>query len=166
MKNTIALTILAAVAAGTALAHPHFNKTVTASLPGDVEAKITYNTTPANEGRAASAAVGQFVTPRRPVLELSGDVKVGDVSLAAGQYTIGVIKNAEDDWTLALYPGRLGRGDTPDAAKVIRLDSVFSKDKGSSGHMLLDITPGDGKFEGKAVLTLRFGSLHLAGALS
>jgi hypothetical protein len=166
MHRQIALTLLAGVAASTALAHPHFNKTVTAALPGGVEAKISYNTTPANEDRAKSAAVGQFVTPRGPRLELSGEVKAGDATLPAGEYTIGVIKNGENDWTLALYPGRLGRGEKPDAAKVIRLDSMFSGDGGTAGHMLLDLTPGDGKFEGKAVLTLHFGSLFLAGALS
>ena len=165
MKRALALTAVALVAASAALAHPHFNKTVTASLPQGVEAKISYATTPANETHAENAAVGQFVTPRRPVLELSGEVTVGSATLAAGEYTIGVIKNAENDWTLALYPGRLGRGDTPDDAKVIRLDSMFSKEKGTAGHMLVDITPGDGKFEGKAVLTLHFGSLFLAGAL-
>jgi hypothetical protein len=165
MNRTLALAVVVGVVASAAFAHPHFNKTVTAALPGGVEAKITYNTTPANETRAQSAAVGAFVTPRRPVLELSGEVKAGSATLAAGEYTIGVIKNAENDWTLALYPGRLGRGDTPDAAKVIRLDSMFSTDKGSAGHMLLDVTPGDGRFEGKAVLTLHFGSLFLAGAL-
>jgi hypothetical protein len=165
MNRTIALTVVVGVVASAALAHPHFNKTVTVSLPQGVEAKISYNTTPANEARAQNAAVGEFMTPRGPVLDLSGEVKAGEATLAAGQYTIGVIKNAENDWTLALYPGRLRRGDTPDAAKVIRLDSMFSADQGSAGHMLLDITPGDGKFEGKAVLTLHFGSLFLAGAL-
>lgn len=165
MNRTIALTILGALGATVAVAHPHFNKTVTASLPGGVEATISYNTTPANEARADSTAVGQFVTPRGPRLELSGEVTAGSATLAAGEYTIGVIKNGDDDWTLALYPGRLGRGESPDAAKVIRLDSMFSKDEGTAGHMLLDITPGSGQFEGKAVLTLHFGSLFLAGEL-
>jgi len=32
--------------------------------------------------------------------------------------------------------------------------------------MLIDITPGHGKFEGKAVLTLHFGSLFLMGVLA
>jgi len=166
MNRTLGLAAAMALVASAALAHPHFNKTVTVSLPQGVEAKITYNTTPANEQRAADAAVGQFVTPRNPVLELSGDVTAGAAQIPAGQYTIGVIKNGEDDWTLALYPGRLGRGETADATRLIRLDSVFSKDHGTAPHMLIDITPGDGKFEGKAVLTLHFGSLFLAGALS
>lgn len=152
--------------ASVALAHPHFNKTVTATLSPGVEVTITYNTTPANEIHAQNAKVGDFVTPRRPVLKLSAELKTDKATLPACEYTIGVIKNAEKDWTLALYPGRLQRGDTPDAAKAIRLDSMFSADHGTADHMLIDVTPGHGKFEGKAVLTLHFGSLFLAGALA
>ena len=158
--------VVASLVASSALAHPHFNKTVTATLAPNVEVTITYNTTPANEAHAQTAKVGEFVTPRRPVLKLSAELKAGKATLPAGEYTIGVIKNADKDWTLALYPGRLQRSDTPDPAKAIRLDSMFSADHGTADHMLVDVTPGHGKFEGKAVLTLHFGSLFLAGALS
>ncbi|HEX9189368.1 MAG TPA: hypothetical protein VGB87_19980 [Vicinamibacteria bacterium] len=154
------------LAAGVALAHPHFNKTVTATIGSNVEVAITYNTTPANEAHAGTAKVGEFVTPRRPVLKLSAELKSEKTTLPAGEYTIGVIKNADRDWTLALYPGRLQRGDTPDSARAIRLDSMFSTDHGTSPHMLIDITPGEGRLEGKAVLTLHFGSLFLAGVLA
>jgi hypothetical protein len=152
--------------AGAAAAHPHFNKTVTAKLPSGVEASISYNTTPANELRATEAPVGVFVTPRRPVLKLSGALETGGVTVPAGEYTIGVIKNAEKDWTMALYPGVLGRADKPDVAKAIKLESAFASDKGVAEHMLIDITPGAAKLEGRAVLTLHFGSLFLSGALS
>jgi hypothetical protein len=152
--------------AGLADAHPHFNKTVTAKLPGGVEATITYNTTPSNEVRAAEAPVGVFVTPRRPVLKLSGALETGKVTVPAGDYTIGVIKNADKDWTMALYPGVLGREDKPDVAKAIRLESAFSSDHGVAEHMLIDMTPGGPKLEGRAVLTLHFGGLFLSGALS
>jgi hypothetical protein len=149
-----------------ASAHPHFNKSVTAKLPGGTEATITYNTTPANEVRATEAPVGVFVTPRRPVLKLSAALETGGVTVPAGDYTIGVIKNGDKDWTLALHPGVLGREDKPDNAKVVKLDSAFSSDHGVAEHMLVDITPGAGKFEGRAVLTLHFGHLFLSGALS
>ena len=165
MRN-IGRGIALSLAASVALAHPHFNKTLTATLSPGVEVTITYNTTPANETHAQTAKVGDFVTPRRPVLKLSAELKTEKATLPAGEYTIGVIKNAEKDWTLALYPGRLQRGDTPDSAKAIRLESMFSADHGTADHMLIDVTPGHGKFEGKAVLTLHFGSLFLAGALA
>jgi hypothetical protein len=166
MKRRLALVLATAFVAGVALAHPHFNKTVTVTLPQGVEATITYNTTPANEVHAQNAKLGEFVTPRRPVLKLSAELKTGTLTLPAGEYTIGALKTGEKDWVLALYPGRLQRGDTPDAAKSVRLESAFSTDKGTAEHMLIDITPGHGKFEGKAVLTLHFGSLFLAGVLA
>ncbi len=114
---------------------------------------------------AEKAQVGTFVTPRGPRLTLSGELKAGAVTVPAGEYTIGVIKNNANDWTMALYPGRPPRGQV-DMSKVIKLDSMFMQGAGEADHMLIDITPGHGKFEGKAVLTLHFGKLFLAGALS
>ena len=163
MSKVAAVVLLAAA---TAVAHPHFNKTVSAKLPSGVDVTITYNTTPANEIHASKAAVGQFVTPRRPMLKLSAETKAGAVTIPAGEYTVGVIKNSETDWTMALYPGAVARGETPDAAKTIKLESLFSSTHGMAEHMLVDITPGHGKLEGRAVLTLHFGNLFLSGALS
>ena len=165
-RRTAGLALAATAAASIAIAHPHFNKTITTTLPQGVEVTITYNTTPANELRAQNAKVGELITPRGPVLKLSGEVKSEKATLPAGEYTIGVIKNGEKDWTLALYPGRVARGETPAIAKAIRLDSVFEGGKGMAEHMLIDITPGHGRFEGKAVLTLHFGSLFLSGLLA
>jgi hypothetical protein len=166
MKRAAAIAVALSVVATAVIAHPHFNKTISATLPQGVELTITYNTTPANEMRAQSVKVGEFVTPRGPVLKLSGEMKSEKAAIPAGEYTIGVIKNGEKDWTLALYPGRLARGQAADLAKAIKLESVFEGDKGTAEHMLIDVTPGHGKFEGKAVLTLHFGSLFLSGLLA
>jgi hypothetical protein len=166
MRTTTGTAVLVGCVASAALAHPHFNKTVTATLAPGMEVTVTYNPTPANEDHARNAKVGEFLTPRRPVLKLSGELKTEKASLPAGEYTIGVVKNADADWSLALYPGRLQRGDTPDPAKAVKLDSMFSTDKGTAEHMLIDVTPGHGRFEGKAVLTLHFGSLFVAGLLA
>ena len=165
MKRALAVVTLVGLGAY-ASAHPHFNKTITADLPGGVQAVITYNTTPANETRATEAPVGVFTTPRAPKLKLSADLKAGDkVVLAAGEYIIGVVKVSATDWTMALYNGTLVRGSAPDPAKVIKLDSIFDAKIAPAAHMLIDITPGHGKFEGKAVLTLHFGTLFLSGLL-
>jgi len=154
------------ILAAAAWAHPHFNKTITADLPGEVQATITYNTTPANETRATQAPVGVFTTPRGPKLKLSADLKSGEKVVApAGEYTIGVIKVSESDWTMALYPGAVPRGAAADPTKVIKLESIFDSKVAPADHMLIDITPGHGKFEGKAVLTLHFGTLFLSGLL-
>jgi hypothetical protein len=162
----IALAVLAAAVATTALAHPHFNKTINAKLPSGVEVTIAYQTTPANEMQAQNVKVGDFVSPRRPTLKLSGELKTATATIPAGDYTIGVIKNSDKDWTMALFPGAPERGKPVDMAKVIKLDSLFEGGKGTAEHMLVDVTPGHGKFEGKAVLTLHFGTLFLSGVLA
>ena len=165
MKRTI-LAVLFVSAAATALAHPHFNKTITAKLPSGADVTITYNTTPSNEIHAQNAKVGEFVTPRRPTLKLSAEVKSDKVTIPAGEYTIGVIKNSDKDWTMALFPGTPARGVPVDMAKVIKLDSMLEAGKGTAEHMLVDLTPGHGKFEGKAVVTMHFGTLFLSGLLA
>jgi hypothetical protein len=164
MKRSLAVLSLVGLGAVVS-AHPHFNKTITADL-GGVQAVVTYNTTPANEGRATAAPIGVFTTPRGPRLKLSADLKSGDkVVVPAGEYLIGVIKNSETDWTMALYNGTIARGAAPDPTKVLKLDSMFDPKVAPADHMLIDITPGHGKFLGKAVLTLHFGSLFLSGLL-
>ena len=169
MKRSFAVLFVVASLCAFALtlaAHPHFNKSVVVKLPSGVEVTITYNTTPANEANATKAAVGAFVTPRRPMIKLSGEIKAGEVVVPAGEYILGVIKNSDTDWTMALYAGQIARGQQPDMSKVIKLESIYSAAAGTAPHMLIDISPGSGKFEGRAVLTLHFGSLFLAGAVS
>jgi len=165
VKKLIIGTLTFVVLGATLLAHPHFRKTVTAKL-GTVDATIVYQTVPSNEMHAHNAKVGAFTTPRAPKLTLSGELKAGDITIPAGEYTIGVIKNSESDWTMALYPGALARGTEPDMSKVIKLDSMFTTSHGTAEHLTIDITPGHGKQEGKAVLLLQFGTLYLAGCLS
>lgn len=148
------------------LAHPHFNKSINCKLPSGAEATVSYQTVPSNEAHAEKAAVGSFITPRNPSLTLTTQVMSGSVAVPAGQYTIGVIKNGANDWTMALYKGTPPRGAQPDMSQMIKLDSMYSSAMGTAEHMLIDITPGEGKFEGKAVLTLHFGVMYLAGALS
>lgn len=147
-------------------AHPHINKSITTKLPSGAEATATYTTIPANENHVQKAAVGSFLTPRRPKLKLSTEVKAGNVTIAAGDYTIGVIKNGEKDFTMALFPGDTPRSGAPDMSKVIKLDSQFDTTHGKAEHMIIDIMPGSGKFEGKVVLILHFGTFHMEGALS
>jgi hypothetical protein len=149
------------------LAHPHFKKVVKVTLPGGQEATITYDTLPANEDHTTKAAVGDFLIPgHNPRISFAAEVKAGNVTIPAGEYLIGALKNSDKDWTMGLYPTPLARGAKPDPAKIIKLDSMFSNAQGKAEHMLIDITPGSGKLQNKAVLTMHFGSLFLGGALS
>ncbi len=157
---TLALLAIAALAAG----HPHFNKTVSTTV-GEVEVSISYNSTDANMERVAAVEAGAFVSPRGPRLNLSGDMMAGDMSIAAGEYVIGVIRGDDGMWTMALHEGAIPRGEAPDMSKVMKLDSRYSEDMGTADHMLIDITAGSGDFAGRPVLTIHFGGMHLQAAI-
>lgn len=150
-----------------ALAHPHFRKVIKMTLPAGQEVTITYDTLPANEEHTTKAAVGEFLIPgHNPRISFSAEVKAGAVTIPAGEYLIGALKNSNTDWTMGLYPGPLARGAKPDLAKVIKLDSMFSSSQGKAEHMLIDVSPGIGKLQNRAMLTMHFGSLFLGGAIS
>ena len=92
LKRALAVCTLVGLGAY-ASAHPHFNKTITADLPGGVQAVITYNTTPANETRATEAAVGVFTTPRAPKLKTNTTTN-GSTSMALNHAPAGSRKSA------------------------------------------------------------------------
>lgn len=164
MIRIASFTLAALVAATLAFAHPHFNKTVSTSI-GDIEVSVSYNSTDANMERVAAVEAGTFVSPRGPRLNVSADVTAGDMTIAAGEYTIGVIKADDGSWTMALHEGRIPRGEMPDMGKVMKLDSRYSDQMGTADHMLIDITAGSGDFAGKPVLTIHFGNMHLQAAI-
>ena len=165
MKRSILATLIgcALLVSTTLVAHPHFNKTVSTSL-GGVDVTLSYQTVPANESHTSDAAVGQFISPRGPQFETSGNLNGSGVSIPAGTYTVGVVKNGTNDWSLALYPGRAGAN--MDMSRAIKLNSIFSTEMGTAEHILIDITPGHGEHEGMATLTIHFGSLYISAALS
>ena len=76
-----------------------------------------------------------------------------------------MVKKSDSDWQMVLSPGALAFGDSPDKAKLIELDSSFRKSAEPVGHLVVDIFPGDGKFEGKAVILLGFGSMWVEGLI-
>ena len=144
--------------------HPHFNKTVNVKI-GEVDAKLSYFTAPANEEHVKNAAVGA-VSAGFATLSLSGDLKAGETTIKAGDYTVGAIKQGENQWTMALHQGKLGFSDKPDMAKVSKLGSNYSKDHGTAHHIYFDIMPGHGDTEGKTVLIWHFGGHYLTGIIS
>lgn len=164
MTRTALLALATLAVTALAFAHPHFNKTVSTTI-GETEVSISYNSTDANMERVAAVEAGAFVSPRGPRLNLSADVMAGEMTIAAGEYTIGVVKGDDGSWTMALHEGRIPRGEMPDMGKVMKLDSRFSDQMGTADHMLIDITAGSGDFAGKPVLTIHFGNMHLQAAI-
>lgn len=164
MKKALVL-IVVLLSATALIAHPHFQKSTTAQLAEGVSVTLSFVTVPANMSHLADVAVGQFVSPAGPKLQTETALKAGMVNIPAGTYTIGVIKNGAEDWTMALSPGELAFGASPDMSKLIKLDSAFNESNDNSGHLVVDIFPGEGKFEGKAVILLGFGTMWVQGLI-
>ncbi len=155
-----------ALACATAVvAHPHFQKTTSAKLTEDLEVSLQFFTVPANMTHVAGIETGAFASPGLPKFKTNAAITAGGAKIPAGTYTVGVIRNGASDWTMALSPGELGFGDSPDMSKLIKLDSSFDGKGADSGHLVVDIFPGDGKFEGKAVILLGFGTLWVQGLI-
>ena len=139
-------------------------------LPSEVEASISYVTVPSNETPYKNAEIGNFLVPDDPRLRISTELKsmregAGSLgkpeAIPAGEHTIGTLKNSSDDWTLAIYPGTPTTGAAPGMSKLIKLISDYSRSDGRKDHLLIDIVPGDDELDGKAVLTIRFGTMYL-----
>ncbi len=163
MKKYWLVPFIAALVMSVVGADPHIRKSVTAILDGN-EVTLRYVTVPVNMDHVAEVVTGDF--RRGASLKLGGDLQAGEKLIAAGEYTVGCIRDGVDAWTMVLYPGRLGRQEAPDRSKLIPLDSIFSTDKGSVDHVSFDIEPGSGSLTRRAVVVWRFGDLYLAGALT
>ncbi len=155
---------LVLLTASAVIAHPHFRKTTSVKM-GDNELSISFFTVPANMTHLEGIADGEFLSPGRPSLKVSADLKAGAASIPAGTYLVGAVKKG-DSWEMVLYPGELGRDEKPDMSKVIKLDSQFNKSAEPAEHLVVDIYPGSGKSEGKAVVLIGFGTMWLDGVIS
>ncbi len=164
MKKLVVLGGLVFLTASVVAAHPHFRKTTTVKM-GDQDVSVSFVTVPANMTHLDGIADGEFVAPGQPTLKVAADLKGGSASIPAGEYLVGAVKKG-DGWTMVLYPGKLERGEKPDLAKAVKLDSQFDTSTDTSEHLVVDIGPGWGKSEGKAVVLIGFGTLWLDGVIS
>ena len=164
MKKVLILAVVM-LSATALVAHPHFQKTTTAKLSEDVEVSISFFTVPANMEHLAEIGNGEFVSPGLPKFKSGSDITAGETAVPAGTYTVGVIKNGSADWTMVLSPGELGFGDSPYMSKLIKLDSMFTQGNDPTGHLVVDIFPGEGKFDGKAVILIGFGTMWVHGVV-
>ena len=163
MKKSLLILLTAGLGMSLLLAHPHMRKSVTAKVDGN-DVTLEYTTSPINMERVSKVGVGDF--QRGANLKVGADLQAGEATIAAGEYTVGCIRDGEKAWTMVLYPGKLGRGESPDKSKLIKLDSHFSTEMGSVDHVMFDISPGAGSLSGRATVVWRFGDHYLAGAIS
>ena len=123
----------------------HMRKSVTAKL-GDSEVTLQYFTAPINMEHVGKVAVGDF--RRGAGFKVGADLQAGETTIAAGDYTVGCIRDGEKAWTMVLSPGQLRRGESPDREQTDQAGLPFSTEMGSVDHVTFDISRVPGPFPG------------------
>jgi hypothetical protein len=168
MKKRTALgaSLLLVSLAGTMLAHPHFNKTVTAAVKG-LELKLTYFTLPYNAKHLEGIKEGFVFHCGRAKLNVAGEMTVGSTKVAAGTYLLRAKAKSADEWTLVLIPeAQAGDPQNPDISKAIALETKSFTKQSELHHLDLNLTGGQGDTDGKLLVTVSFGSRRIEAAIT
>ena len=168
MKQRLVLTVglLLACLAGTMVAHPHFNKTVTAAVKG-LELKLTYYTLPYNAKHLEGIKEGFVFHCGRAKLNVAGEMTVGSTKLGAGSYHVRAKARSADKWTLVLIPeAQAGDPQNPDISKGIAVETKSFAKQSELHHLDLNLTGGHGDSDGKLLLTVSFGSRRIEAAIT
>ena len=159
------LAALFLLAAAISTAHPHFRKTVIATLP-DLEAKLEYTTYPWNPAHLSDVKEGFLFHCGNARLELSHSAKLGSKEIASGKYQVRARAVDLDHWTLLLIPAPADRNTPADPANAIELKTITMTGRPVYDHLSLDIAAGHGETDGKAIIVVAWGDRQLEGELA
>jgi hypothetical protein len=165
-RTVLAAALLLVCLAATMLAHPHFNKTVTAAVKG-LELKLTYYTLPYNAKHLEGIKEGFVFHCGRAKLNVAGEMTVGSAKLGAGSYLLRAKAKSADEWTLVLIPeAQAGDPQNPDISKGIALETKSFAKQSELHHLDLNLTGGHGDSDGKLLVTVSFGSRRIEAAIT
>lgn len=165
-KSVLAASLSLVCLAGTMLAHPHFNKTVTAAVKG-LELKLTYFTLPYNAKHLEGIKEGFVFHCGRAKLNIAGEMTVGSAKLAAGTYLLRAKAKSADEWTLVLIPeAQAGDPQKPDISKGIALETRSYTKQTDLHHLDLNLTGGHAATDGKLLVIVAFGPRRIEAAIT
>jgi len=165
-RTVLAASMVLVCLAGTMIAHPHFNKTVTAAVKG-LELKLTYYTLPYNAKHLEGIKEGFVFHCGQAKLNVAGEMTVGTTKLGAGSYLLRAKAKSADEWTLVLIPeAQAGNPQNPDISKGIALETKSFLKQSELHHLDLNLTGGHGDSDGKLLLTVSFGPRRIEAAIT
>jgi hypothetical protein len=165
-RTPLAASLLLVCLAGTMVAHPHFNKTVTAAVKG-LELKLSYYTLPHNPKHLEGIKEGFVFHCGRAKLNVAGEITVGSSKLAPGAYLLRAKAKSADEWTLVLIPeAQAGDPQNPDISKGIALETKSFTKQSELHHLDLNLTGGHGDTDGKLLVTVAFGSRRIEAVIT
>lgn len=166
-KTTVLVASLVLVClASTMVAHPHFNKSVTASVKG-LELKLTYYTLPYNAKHLEGIKEGFVFHCGRAKLNVAGEITMGSTKLGTGTYLLRAKAKSADEWTLVLIPeAQAGDPQNPDVSKGIALETRSFTKQSELHHLDLNLTGGHGDTDGKLLVSVAFGSRRIEAVIT
>jgi len=165
-RTVLAVSLLLVCLAVTMLAHPHFNKTVTAAVKG-LELKLTYFTLPYNAKHLEGIKEGFVFHCGRAKLNIAGEMTVESTKVAAGSYLLRAKAKSADEWSLVLIPeAQAGDPQNPDMTKGIALETKSFANQPEIHHLDLNLMGGQGETDGKLLLAVSFGSRKIEAAIT
>jgi len=168
MKRRIvfAASVLSVCIASTVMAHPHFNKSVTAAVKG-LELKLSYFTLPYNAKHLEGIKEGFVFHCGRAKLNVAGEITAGSTKLGAGTYFLRAKARSADEWTLVLIPeAQAGDPQNPDISKGIALETKSFTKQSELHHLDLNLTGGHGDTDGKLLVSVAFGSRRIEAVIT
>lgn len=169
MKKIAATTAALMLLALLVTAHPHFKKTITASINKGPELTLEHVTYPYNEDHLKEVKPGFVFHCGRAKLNISKEVESGKTKIPAGTYLLRAKAKSVDDWTLVLIPESAvkSQADMPKAVEsALALETKTLTGRPNAEHLELNITPGHSKAGDQLILSVSFGSRTVEGLLS
>lgn len=169
MKKIVSIAALLMLLTGIVIAHPHFKKTITASLDKGPELKLEHITLPYNEVHLKEVKPGFVFHCGRAKLNISKDVVSGNTKIPAGSYHLRAKAKTVDDWTLVLVPESAvkSQADMPKALEsALALNTKTLTNHPNSEHLELNIMPGHSKAGDQLIVSVGFGTRVVEGVLS
>ena len=145
--------------------HPHFRKTVSAKLPG-LEVSMEYTTLPWNPVHLSEIKDGFVFHCGYATVQLTGTARLAGKEIPAGKYVLRARAKDADNWTFVLAPPPPDRNAPVDMAGAIELPTRFLKNQSMHEHLTLDLFPGRGDTDNKALFVLSWGDRQIEGVLA
>ena len=165
-RAVLVASLLLVCLAGTMVAHPHFNKSVTAAVKG-LELKLSYFTLPYNAKHLEGIKEGFVFHCGRAKLNVAGEITVGSTKLGAGTYLLRAKAKSAHEWTLVLIPeAQAGDPQNPDITKGTALETKSFTKQSELHHLDLNLTGGHGDTDGKLLVSVAFGSRRIEAVIT
>lgn len=162
MRRVAFSILILILVSGVVLAHPHFRKTITASIQKGPEFKLEHITLPYNEARLKEVKENFIFNCGYAKLTVSKNVESGNAKIPAGTYLLRARAKTVDDWTLILLPesaaGPGGKVEPEAAVTALKLQTKTLTGRPKADHLEWNIMPGHGATDGKIIISLAFGS--------